>query len=138
MLGKILKWFFIISPFIYFDLVFDASGTPRQFYLSIILFITYLTIILKKIIIKIPKTFSIIYILYLSIIILLSLFNDGYIDTIEIIKRIEYYLFFILLYNINWNSNKNIFISGIIMEKLVKLIVLLTLYLYCYFTREIN
>lgn len=114
MLANIFKWFFIISPFVYFDLVFDASGTPRQLYLSFFLFIAYFIILIKKIKLKIPKVFSYIYLSYLFIIILNSLFRSNYIDTIEVVKRIEYFLFFILIYNINWLENKNKVINGII------------------------
>ena len=114
MLANIFKWFFIISPFVYFDLVFDASGTPRQLYLSFFLFIAYFIILIKKIKLKTPKVFSYIYLSYLFIIILNSLFRSNYVETIEVVKRIEYFLFFILIYNINWLENKHKVINGII------------------------
>ena len=114
MLANIFKWFFILAPFVYFDLVHDASGTPRQFYLSLFLFTSYLIVLIKKIALNIPKTYSYIFGSYLLIIILNSIFQNNHIEVIEIIKQIHYYLFFILAYNINWRENNNNVANGII------------------------
>ena len=114
MLVKIFKWFFILAPFVYFDLVLDASGTPRQFYLSLFLFTSYLIVLFKKIQISIPKTYSYIFGCYILIIVLNSIFQNNYIQVIEIIKQIQYFLFFMLAYNINWHENKNKVANGII------------------------
>ncbi len=114
MLANIFKWFFILAPFVYFDLVLDASGTPRQFYLSLFLFASYLIVLLKKIYLNIPKTYSYIFGSYLLIIILNSIFQNNHIEVIEIIKQIQYFLFFILAYNLNWRENKNNVANGVI------------------------
>ena len=114
MLANIFKWFFILAPFVYFDLVLDASGTPRQFYLSLFLFASYLIVLIKKIDLNIPKTYSYIFVSYLLIIILSSLFQNNHIEIIELIKQIQYFLFFILAYNVNWRENKNNVAYGII------------------------
>jgi O-antigen ligase/Tfp pilus assembly protein PilF len=50
----------------------------------------------------------------LLIIILNSIFQNSHIEVIEIIKQIQYFLFFILVYNINWRENNNSVIKGII------------------------
>ena len=114
MLANIFKWFFILAPFVYFDLVLDASGTPRQFYLSLLLFASYLIVLIKKIDLNIPKTYSYIFGSYLLIIILNSIFQNSHIEVIGIIKQIQYFLFFILAYNLNWRENNNSVINGII------------------------
>ena len=114
MLENIFKWFFIIAPLVYFDLVLDASGTPRQFYLAIYLFASYLIVLIKKIDLNIPRTYSYVFGSYLSIIFLNSMLQNNHIEVIEIIKQIQYFLFFILVYNINWRENKNSVTKGII------------------------
>lgn len=114
MLANLYKWFFIIAPFVYLDLVFDASGTPRQLYLSLFLFASYLIVIIKKIHVSIPRTYSSLFVLYLFIIISNSIFQNKHIEVIEIIKQIQYFLFFILVCNIKWSSNINSLVNGII------------------------
>lgn len=114
MLANILKWFFLISPFIYFDIVFDASGTPRVLYLSLFLLISYFIVLINKIELKVPIFFFYIYLSYLCSIIINSLYINSYIEIIEIVKRSEYFLFFILVYNIGWIDNKNRAVKGII------------------------
>lgn len=114
MLENIFKWFFIIAPLVYFDLVLDASGTPRQFYLALFLSASYLIVLIKKINLNIPRTYSYVFGSYLFIIVLNSIFQNSHIQVIEITKQIQYFLFFILVYNINWRENKNSVIKGII------------------------
>ena len=114
MLANIFKWFFILAPFVYFDIVLDGSGTPRQFYLSIFLFVSFLIVLIKKTQLNIPKTYSYIFGTYLFIIIINSIFQNNHVEVIEIIKQIQYFLFFILVYNINWRENKNTIAQGII------------------------
>ena len=114
MLANILRWFFIISPFVFYDQVLDASGTPRQLYLSCLLFVSYLVIIFKRISLTIPKIFSILFLAYLTSILINSSAQDTQIQIIEIVKHVEYFLFFILVYNVNWNIKNNLVVKGII------------------------
>jgi O-antigen ligase/lipoprotein NlpI len=133
MIGKFLKWFFILVPFIYFDGVFDASGTPRLLFLSIGLLIAYSICFLKKIDLQIPREFAIIYVLYIFAIFLNSLFYRSFIDYAEIIKRIDYFLFFILVFSsINTSGEKHIIkglVSFLCTIIFIGLLQLLTVYL---------
>lgn len=113
--ARFLKWLFVLIPFVYYDFVLDASGTPRVMYLSSCMFLCYLWCFIKSIKIKIPTTFSIIYVCYLVVILLSSLYNNSYVDYVELIKRIDYFLFFILIYNLENKIERQRVISGVIL-----------------------
>ncbi len=114
MLAKLLKWFFILLPFIYFDGVLDSSGTPRLLFLSLFLCVAFSLSLLKNIQIKVPKTFTLIYVLYLVSVAYSSAVNGAFIDFVEILKRLEYYLFFILVYSLDDEFSNKIIHKGYI------------------------
>ena len=114
MLQVILKWCFILFPFIYFNLVMDASGTPRLLFLSLVLVSSFLIVWVRKKTLKAPIYFVIIFTSYIFVVLVNSLIIDSDVDIIEIIKLIDYFLFLILLFNVNWDEHKIKFSSGVI------------------------
>jgi O-antigen ligase len=113
-MGVFLKWFFIIAPFIYFNGVLDASGTPRLLYLNIALLVAYSIISFTKVVLTFPKVYTTLYSVYILIFVLSSLFVSSFVDYIEIIKRIDYFLFFILVYSIRSCSAKQKLLQGVV------------------------
>lgn len=114
MIAQLLKWFFILIPFVYYDFVLDASGSPRLLYLCVSLFLGYLLCFVKQVELKIPRTFSLLYAAYLLLVVLSAFYNRNYIDFTEIVKRLAYFFFFILVYNIERELNKQKLIKGIV------------------------
>ncbi len=111
MIGKLVHYFLILVPFIYFDKVLDASGTPRLLFLSVFLMLAYLLCFIKNIQITYPKHFTSVYFIYIGAL-LVSSYTRNYIDYVELIKRIEYILFFILIFNIDKKSSDRYLITG--------------------------
>ena len=114
MISNFFKFFFIVLPFVYYDFILDASGSPRLLFLSISLFIVYLMSFLQKVELKTPKIFSGIYLTYLFVVIIIAIISGNYIDYIEIIKRTIYFLFFIQIYNLKTEISRQKIISGIV------------------------
>ena len=99
----------------YFDLVLDASGSSRLLFLSASLFLGYLYCFIKNIQLKVPKTFSVIYSSYILVVLLSACLSGNYIDYTEILKRLVYFTFFILVYNFQTTIEKQKVIKGIIL-----------------------
>ena len=99
----------------YFDLVLDASGSSRLLFLSASLFLGYLYCFIKNIQLKVPKTFSAIYSSYILVVLLSTYLSGNYIDYIEILKRVVYFTFFILVYNFQTTIEKQKVIKGIVL-----------------------
>ena len=113
-MGLFLKWFFIIAPFIYFDGVLDTSGTPRLLFLSVGLLLAYSASMFSNTKLCIPKNYTFIYLSYILVLFFSAMYNSNYIDYVEIIKRIEYFMFFVLVYSdVSDNNNRNL-LKGIV------------------------
>lgn len=114
-MGLFLKWFFIIAPFIYFDGVLDASGTPRLLFLSVSLLLGYSASLFSNTKLCIPKNYTFIYLSYILVLFFSAMYNTNYIDYVEIINRIEYFMFFILVYSyVSSNNNNRNLLKGIV------------------------
>ena len=113
-MGLFLKWFFIIAPFIYFDGVLDASGTPRLLFLSVGLLLAYSASLFSNTKLCIPKNYTFIYLSYILVLFFSAMYNSNYIDYVEIIKRIEYFMFFVLVYSDVSNNNNRNLLKGIV------------------------
>ena len=113
-MGLFLKWFFIIAPFIYFDGVLDASGTPRLLFLSVSLLLAYSASLFSNTKLCIPKNYTFIYLSYILVLFFSAMYNSNYIDYVEIIKRIEYFMFFVLVYSDVSNNNNRNLLKGIV------------------------
>ena len=114
-MGLFLKWFFIIAPFIYFDGVLDASGTPRLLFLSVSLLLAYSSSLFSNTQLCIPKNYTFIYFSYILVLFFSAIYNSNYIDYVEIIKRVEYFMFFILVYSyVSINNNNRHLLKGIV------------------------
>ena len=113
-MGLFLKWFFIIAPFIYFDGVLDASGTPRLLFLSVSLLLAYSACLFSNTKLCIPKNYTFIYLSYILVLFFSAMYNSNYIDYVEIIKRIEYFMFFVLVYSDVSNNNNRNLLKGIV------------------------
>ena len=113
MLAQLFKWFFVLLPFVYYYGVLDASGTPRLLFLCLFLVLGFGVHLFKNHELKIPKTYSLLFLIYLLICCSTSLINANFIDYIDLIKRGAYFLFFILIYNLNDAKSESTLLEGV-------------------------
>ena len=113
MIAQLFKWFFVLLPFVYYYGVLDASGTPRLLFLCFFLVLGFGIHLFKNQELKIPKTYGLLFLIYLLTCSSTSIINGNFIDYIDLIKRGAYFLFFILIYNLKDAKSESTLLKGI-------------------------